>query len=333
MKKTKYLPVIGLLISAIFLYFALRNINFPEVLDALKHTDVKWVIFSVIFTPLSLFLRGLRWKFILQSVKNCKLIDMFYVVNIAFLANNILPLRMGEFVGTYVNAKKHNISKSSSFATIVVSRIFDGISLILLAIILTVYLSISKNLSPSAINFIRKVGPLVVFLFFGSLLFLLGMLNKREMTLKLTKKIFFFVPENIIDKIAGIVDSFIGGLKVLHNPKDLFLTTIASFSIWIVEAFFFYIISVALGLEISYPIALFVMVVIAFGVLMPSSPSFVGVYEMACILGLGIFGISKNIALTFALLAHTIQFIIIVALGIFSLGKEKLSWSEIKKSD
>ncbi len=331
MKKTKYLPLIGILISAFFLYLALRNVNFSEVWKAFKLTDIRWIILAVFTYIICFFLRGLRWKYILNPIKDCKTIDMFYVVTIAFFANNILPLRMGEFVGAYVNAKKHNISKSSSFATIVVSRVFDGLSLILFAFILTIYLALSGNISAKIINLLKTTGPVIIILFFGSLLFLFGMINKREMTIKITRKVFFFIPESIINRIAGIVDSFIGGLKVLHSPKNLFLTTIASISIWFIEASTFYFVSIALGLNITYPIAAFVMVVIAFGVLLPSSPSFVGVYEMACILGLGVFGINKDLALTFSLLVHSLQFLVIISLGLFSLSKENLSLKDIKK--
>ena len=165
--KKKILPLIGLAISAFFLYLALRNVEFHKISETLKLTDYRWVIAAMFIYASSFFFRGIRWKFIMQSIKSdCRVIDMFRCVTIAFFANNILPARIGELVGAYVNAKKHDITKTSSFATVVVSRVFDGISLILFAVILAVYLWLSGNLGPTALNYLRKTGPFIVALFF-----------------------------------------------------------------------------------------------------------------------------------------------------------------------
>lgn len=332
MKKSRVFPVIGISISLIFLFLALRKVDFIKVTDALKHTNYSWVIVAIIVYISGFFIRAVRWKFILQSIKECKTIDMFYSLSISFMANNLLPLRMGELVGAYVNAKKHNISKTSSFATIVVSRVFDGLSLILFAIILITYLGFTSHLDSTALDYIRKTMPMVTLIFTIPLLFMYGMLNRREFTINLTKKIFFFVPENIINKLVTVLDSFIGGLKVLHTPKDLLLTTASSLCIWICESFTFYIISVAMGMHIPYPILAFSMIILAFGVLLPSSPGFIGVYEFFCVFGLGIFGVGKDMALTFALLMHSMQFFVILALGFFSLWKENISFWDISKN-
>jgi len=332
MKKSGYFAVIGIAVSIFFLFLTLRNVNFSEIYQNLKRTDFRFIILAVI-TYLSAFIfRGLRLKAIFQSVNKCKLSDMFFITNIAFFANNVLPLRMGELIGAYVLAKKHDTSKSSSLAVIVVSRIFDGISLILFASGITMLLWLKKELSGVSLAYMKSTFPVILAIFISAFAFIVCLLKWRDFTVKLAGKLLFFVPRPLLDKVISLMDSFICGLKVFHSFSGVLVTLLFSLLVWSMEGMTFYIISLSMGLSLPiYKIA-FAMIVLAFGIILPSSPGFVGVYEYFCVLGLSIFGIGKDVAVSFSLLVHSLQFFCIIALGLISLSKENVSLLDARKN-
>ena len=121
----------SVLISTLFLILAFNRVNLYELKDTLETANYIYLIPAVLLTILSLWIRAVRWGYLLQPVKKININSLFSATAIGLMANNLLPARLGEFVRAYVIGKKELISKSASFATIVVERIFDGLTILL----------------------------------------------------------------------------------------------------------------------------------------------------------------------------------------------------------
>lgn len=331
MKRSKWVVVAGILISIFFLYLALRKVNVEEIKRILKLANYYWLFPTAISYTIAILMRGVRWRYLLLPIKKCKILNLISAVFIGFMANNLLPLRAGELIRAYVNGKKENISKSSSFATIIVERVFDGLALVILLLVALLFLrsgSYSQHYLP---QWLKKMIYVAWVLFLGTLILLYIMMRSKELTGRVIKKLFGFLKEPLLKKILNLTDSFIEGLSVLRQRREILAVSSFSILVWIFEGTTFYLGAKALNLFVSYPQAYLTMVIIALGVIIPSSPAFVGVYEYFCMTALALFAIDKSLALSYAVLLHFLQFSLIIGFGLFFLWKENLSLWKLKE--
>jgi len=331
MKRSKWMIIAGILISIFFLYLAFRRFDVEEGRRALKMANYYWLFPAVVSYMFGFLMRGVRWKYLLLPIKKCKLLNLVSTVLIGFMANNLLPLRVGELIRAYVNGKKENISKSSSLATIVVERVFDGLTLVVLLLLALLFLG--SGYSPQHVfpQWLKKMTYAAWGLFLGMLILLYIMMRYKELTNKVIKKLFAFLKEPILNKILNLVSYFTEGLNVLRRRKEILSVSFLSILVWTFDGTTFYLGAKALNLSISYPQAYLTMAVIALGLMIPSSPAFVGVYEYFCVTALALFAVDKSRALSYAVLIHLLQFTLIVGLGLFFLWKENLSLWKLKE--
>ena len=331
MKRSKWMVIIGILISVLFLYLAFRKFDVQEGKRALKMANYYWLFPAVISYMFGFWMRGIRWRYLLLPIKRCKIFNLVSVVFIGFMANNLLPLRVGELIRAYVNGKKEDISKSSSLATIVVERVLDGLALVLLLLVAILFLGGGSSAQHSFPQWLKKMIYLAWFIFLGVLILLYIMKRSKELTGKVIKRLFSFLKEPILNKILNLTNSFIEGLNVLRQRKEILIVSFLSVLVWTFEGTTFYLAAKALNLPISYPQAYFTLAIVALGLMVPSSPAFVGVYEYFCVTALALFAIDKSFALSYAVLLHLLQFSLLVGIGMFFLWKENLSLGKLKK--
>jgi len=325
LKKPNWTITVGILVSIFFLYLALRKVDVEEIKRVLRLADYYWLFPAVISYAIAVLMRGIRWRFLLLPIKKCKIIGLVSAVLIGFMANSLLPLRVGELIRAYVNGKKENISKSSSFATIVVERVFDGLALIVILLVALIFIGGGSHTQHHLPQWLKRMTYAAWMLFIGTLILLYLTMHSRELTGKVIKKLFGFLKESILKRILSLTDSFIEGLSVLRRRREILAVSSLSILVWIFEGTTFYLGAKALNIFISYPQAYLTMVVIALGLTIPSSPSFIGVYEYFCITALSLFAIDKSHALSYAILLHSLQFSLLVGFGFFFLWKENLS--------
>ena len=121
---------LGLLISLFFLYLSLRGVKVREAIDALRSANYLYLIPGFVLYFIGVWMRSMRWGVLLRPIKSLTARQLFPTVVIGYMANNILPARLGELVRAYILGEQEHISKSSTFATIIVERMFDGLSMI-----------------------------------------------------------------------------------------------------------------------------------------------------------------------------------------------------------
>ena len=123
--KTKW-HLLSVGISGLFLLAILWQVNIQQIKEALKTADYAYVPLAVLLTLLTNILRSYRWKYLLNPIRPIGIVSVFSGVAIGYMANNVLPARLGELVRSYFLGQKEGLSKSSTLATIVVERLLDG---------------------------------------------------------------------------------------------------------------------------------------------------------------------------------------------------------------
>ena len=118
---------LGVMISAVFLYLALRGLELDKAWLSMRTASYWWILPGVLVYFFGVWARTWRWHYMLRPIKAVSLVRLFPVVVIGYMGNNVYPARAGELIRAYVLRKKEAVSISASLATIIVERIFDGV--------------------------------------------------------------------------------------------------------------------------------------------------------------------------------------------------------------
>lgn len=310
----------GCLISLILIYLCVRNIDFKQSVSLLKNADVFLIFIGVIVYVISYIFRGFRWSYILIPLKKVKLFKSFYYLVFGFFMNNILPLRLGEFVRAIVAGKKLGISRSGVFATIVVERLMDIIIFIISFFLIAFFV-------PNIPGWLQK-SFIACAIIFGTMFIVLFFMSKDEdKFLTVLQK--FRLPLKMKEVIKSIFIKFASGLKFFQNKKLFFNVFIMSIIVWIIEAYAYKILFLAFGLKVTAIQCLFVIVTTGIATMIPTAPGFIGAIESVGMITLGIFGVEGTVAFTSMAATHFIEMMAVYVLGIIGMIKEKISFSDL----
>jgi len=342
--KKKLIFWFGIILSAFFLWIFVFGLNlevfgkeikysgidFAAVAGALKEANYIYIIPYMIIYALVYYFRALRWKYFMYPIKNIKIGTLFTTTMIGFMGNCILPARAGEVVRPVVIGIKEGVSKSASFATIVVERVFDLCTLLLFSFIMLMNFSFADTGKGNLNEQFKGIGTAVGLMAMCLVLFLVALKFKSELVISLLRKIFFFIPEKIMEKFLSVIDSFIVGLGVLQNVKHLFYSSILSVAVWFAMAASFYAMFPAFNLDLPFSSSFVIMILIALGVALPSSPGFIGIYQVACEMALKIVNVEPTVAKSYAIAMWTLNMIPTIIVGLIFLWTGKLKLSQIQ---
>ncbi len=311
--------VIGLAGSLLFLYLAFRGQDLGAIGSALRRANYWYVVPAVAVYFAGIWVRSLRWSFLLRPVERFTGRGLFRVVVIGITANNVLPLRSGEFVRSYVLSTKSRVKNASALATIAVERIFDGLTM--LSFVLVASLSIGLT---SQVREVTIVGGVL----FGTILVGLIVVSAGRARNRLIELMVRILPERVGNPVGRMAHAFLDGLGILRSREDLILVCLTSVAAWVLEASVYALISVSFGLGLSPAAILLVTAVANLATLVPSSPGYVGAFEAGVVLALaGAVGIQHDLALSYAIAVHAALYIPVTLLGLYFWGRESLSWN------
>jgi len=327
--------LLGIILSIVFTYVAFMKVDLMNFLGVLRNVKYEYTIPVILFNLAGFYIRSVRWKYILEPVKSIKTKRLFSSVMISFMANNILPIRLGEFVRAYSIGKMENISKSSAFATVVIERILDVFFILFLFLILLFLSPIALHVPEGLVR--NSYYVLIFSVIF--LLFLLFIMWKREFVLSLIEKILKSFPKSVSERIQNIIDSFIKGLDFFRNTRNFIPIVLLTIIMWIIYMSGYYFGFLAFGFysndHYKFLLAGVVLLVLGcIGVMIPSAPGAIGTYHSFCILGLLITGLTDiNQTAAYAVYIHGVNYIGVVLVGFIYFFKENMSLSDLKLSN
>lgn len=298
--KRNLLVGLGWLISLVFLYFVLRDLNWSSVLVAFAKVSPLAAIAMIGAYCLGFVLRSWRWRLLLP--RGIGMRDSLAAVVLGYAANNILPARLGEIVRAQAIGQKAKISRSLALASIFVERVFDGLVLTGL-----LYLGIRGSEIPT---WASSIGVLGLSLFGGALTFVL--------LLALTRSLWSNKIELLPSlKLRQILQQFARGLTLVGRDRFLPITIFGlSLTVWLVEGIMFYIAIKAFALDVPPTAALFVMGVINLGILVPSAPGYLGAFQYFGLLAFSAWKVPAESALACIVMVHACQYLPITLWGL-----------------
>jgi uncharacterized protein (TIRG00374 family) len=312
---------IGIVSSAFFLALALRNVSFAELLKALAQVNYFFIIPSLILTFLIFCCRAIRWHYMLLPIKPVKISQLFNITVIGFMVNNILPVRIGELVRAYILGKREQLSKSLALATIIIERLLDGLTI--LSFLIPIVLLFS---SP---RWLKQAGLIFLILYLGIIVFLFLLNFFSQKLIQIFEKLVAPFSPWFAQRLGRMLLSFCEGLKIFKTKKQVFLICCFSCFIWGGYSLILMVFLYAFHINAPFYAPFLLLVIIATGVAIPSSPGFIGTLQFFCVIGLALFGVPKSESLGFSIVFHASQYIPITLLGFFFMWKEHLHFKEI----
>lgn len=325
--KKRFYLFIGIAVSVLLLWILFRNINFTELWGALKGANYWWLIPNIILIFVTMYQRAYRWRTMVAPIAYIPFSKLLASTCVGFMANNVLPLRLGEFVRAYSLASgKTKITKSASLATIFVERmVFDLVALLLIFGAVLYFSDLS--LDPKMLHGLNiAIGIALVGI---SVIVILAL--KPAQTGHLLTKYLFFIPVSVKESIESIIIKFSKGLEFLTNIKSVISVGIQTLLIWLLMGFSNIFIVFAFDLDLPIDALYVLLVFVSISILVPSSPGFVGVYHAGAVWALKNYGIGNAEALSFAIVLHAAQYIVVTMMGFYYLKKEHLSLKKLEE--
>lgn len=323
--------IVALLITLAFLGLIFYKMDWVKLIQTFKMFDLKnlWLIVPMYIS--TLYLRGIRWKSLLLDDPKYSAYNLGAVFTVGSMLNIFLPARAGDVYRAYYLGATKQEKKMKIFGSIILERTLDGIMVFL--ILLWAILQYSSE--PIMINLAYTIG----ILFVGSFIafYLIFKFNKInficEKLILLSSKLPVSVAKpltKIIESLNVHINSFMEGFTVLDSVKYTTQAFVMSAIIWFIECYVAYLIINSFPINLGFSAALFVVSLISFSTMIPSTSVFLGPYQYAYILALAIYGIDKSTTLAISTVHQGILMIILTIIGGFCLIKFNLSLKSVQ---
>jgi uncharacterized protein (TIRG00374 family) len=305
---------------AALLYFAFKDVDFKTTINWLSKTSIPYLILFIISSFLSHYIRAVRWKYIISSIKpDVSVMHLFGATMIGYGVNSLVP-RLGEVYRALFLGKWEGISRTSMFGTVIVERIID---IIALGISVLISVLIYNGDLYEIIPWLESTVNLGFIIMLGLVVFLILLIKLKSKLSNLIIKLLGKISHKAANKLNEVFETLLEGFSTLKGTKNSVMTFIFTVLIMLNYGFSsyiaFYMINMNEITTITFSMAWIVMTISAFGIVIPT-PGGTGSYHFINIFVLTIiYGVTQEIAAAYALLTHFITFVLFVSSPFFVL--------------
>ncbi len=325
---------LGVGISAFFLYLVLRGLDLSAFWVEVRRANYWWLLPGVGVYFLAVWARAWRWHYLLRPLKVLPTSDMFRIVAIGYMGNNIYPARAGEVLRAALLKRNEVISISASLATIIVERIFDGVVMLAFIFLNLRELAALTGGAGLAGGFsIRQIALWGTTAFVGALMiFLMGAMFPKP-SQRVVAWVSQLLPMRIRKRLLEISNRFLDGLASLRSPLEALMIFLTSLVIWLLETGKYWFVMQAFDFEVSFFALMLMNGVVNLATTIPSAPGYVGTFDAPGIAVLEAYGVQSPIATSYTFVLHVALWLPITVLGAYYLAREGLKWGELPAAE
>ncbi len=296
-KRRLFVVVGGLVVSALFVYLALRGIDFAAVENAFKTADLlPWVPLGIAIYLAAHFARGMRCKLLVRNHAHMSVVAATNVVVVGYAANNVLPARLGELVRAGMLAERAKMPVAQSLGITFVERVLDGLVLLLMLVIATFTGDVPPWMEEIVIVAAGVFGAATAVMIVGALW--------PRVIISLASRVGGMLGAHWRERFVKLATNVTNAGAALRDPKQALQLVLYSCVIWCLEAALYVLILAVFGIPLNVQYGVITMCVTGFTLLLPSSPGFIGPFHYFASQALMIHGIAQGIALAYATLVH-----------------------------
>ena len=316
----------GALLAIILLYFFFRGMDWAALGAALGSAHPVYLLGVVLVTAVVYAARAWRWGYLLAPLVKVGYPDLFSATMVGFASGLLVP-RAGEIVRPYLVSRRYPIRTSAGFATIVLERMFDLITvLVLFGLYLFVLPAPAQQVQGPLLGFLKLSGLLTGAGVAVLLAFLWAFHVHADRALALSDRLLARFPQWLARPLGHALRAFSEGLAVLQAPAGHLAAIMGqSFGVWLLIAVTFHLNHLAFGLTLPFHATFLLAAFLTVGVAIPT-PGMVGGFHAFYLLCLTeAFAVPKGIAAAAGIAAHALTNVPVLLFGLALLGREGLT--------
>ena len=308
--------IVGAAISIVALWLVLRSVDLGRTLEVVRSANPVWILAVAGFLATDVGLRAFRWQRLLAPITHIRYRAMLGYLLVGYLANNLLPARLGELVRSHYLGDREGVSRTTTLGTVVVERVVDLSVVVAIAAISILVLSVRGIVANAVLAGIAVASLFAVVLAFGVVAHRLPGADRIA---------------SLADRwprLRDLVGSLRGGLGVAGRPRTLLETVALSVVAWSATILAFAAAGQAIGIELTIGQAALLGSGVALASAVPAGPASLGTFEFAAVQIATSIGVPENEAFALALIAHAMSLLITVPAGAIVLAR--IGWRRLE---
>ncbi|MDD3845436.1 MAG: lysylphosphatidylglycerol synthase transmembrane domain-containing protein [Syntrophorhabdaceae bacterium] len=321
MKKHRLITAAGFVISIVLLYFSLRGIEYRQLAESIARADLTYALLPVCFIFVCLTLCSFRWSLIMGS--KVRLRDAFIALVIGLFINNVMPARIGEVARGYAISKRRGIPFTYAVSTVFIDRVFDLLGLLSITFLFFPGQALPVSVSKALYALVAIFVVCVIVLF---------AVSREGTALKMARFLEGF-KRPFLARLATRVLEIQENLRRISRPGHIALFIVLSIANWLSMSTALYFSLKTLGVSLPFAYVPFVCALLNFGLAVPSSPGYIGVYQFLLVYLLAIFGVPRAQSFAVSLFFHASWYIPYNIMGFIFIIKEHLHIKDIQRME
>jgi glycosyltransferase 2 family protein len=299
--------VLSTLLAGVLLYFSLRGVAWGRVWAIIAGARWSYLALAAAITSFSFFQRSLRWRILLNTETWFSVGTVFWANMAGYMGNNFLPARAGELIRTYLISKRSSLTKTYVLTTALGERLMDVIALVLWSSIVL----LGVNTKP---RWMQELSGTMAIIAGAGAIVIMVLPHTGGLVENLLRRI--PLPEGLRKRLLQLAGQILLGLRAFHNWGRFTGFVFLTITIWVSDACSVIVGARALGFTVSFRVALLLLTGLGLGSALPSTPGYVGIYQFVAVTVLTPFGIGRDEALAYILVAQVMGSVVILVFGL-----------------
>jgi len=324
--RTAFVSILALALVAWFL----RHANIADVWSQVRQARVDLLVLGFVFVMATYWARAIRWQHLLEPVGATKFRNVLRATVIGFAALALLPARVGDVLRPYLLARREGLATTATFATIVLERVLDLITVVILLAIYVWGFTGSSTVADRLMNPIKVSAAIAATASVVLMAVMWFLATHPDRIGTFAAAAARFLPGRVSERVGQLASTFSGGFAAAREPRALLLAMVWSFPLWLAIAGEAWAVTVAFGIDMPFVGTFLLQSLLVIGVAVPT-PGGVGSYHEAYRIGVTtFFGAPNDRAVAAAIVTHAISFVPVVLLGVVFMGQDGLSVRGLK---
>ncbi len=310
-------------LTVLFLWIAFRGTDVGRLIALVRGANYLWILAYFACLMASHVVRSWRWGYLLAPIRRgIGFRNLFAGVMIGYMFNNILP-RAGEIARPYAISRTEHLPVSSALGTIVVERIIDTFSfLILVALLPLVYDGPLLESFP----WLQSAGLIITAVTGAGLVFLVAMMMRRDWTDRfLLRPLGWLLPPGVRLRVDGQVHAFLDGFLFLKEPASFAVIAASGVLVWVLYILMTYVALFAFGLGgLGMRAAVVLLTISSIGVAIPTPGSTGSYHAFTSQTLIRLYAVDPSVALGFATVTHAVGFIGVTLIGLYYFIRDRV---------
>jgi glycosyltransferase 2 family protein len=321
--------IVGAALAVVLLLWALRGVHIAEVIRQIRDSDPWPLALGVVLSSITFPMRLVRWRLLLRDESGAPLKPwpLWHATAIGFMANNLLPFRAGELVRVFAATKLSGARFTAAMSSIAVERIFDGLAIIGLLALGLLTSDLPSDAVVGGVS-LARAAQAAGLLSFAALFIAAAIVAFPAAAERLVRRL--LPAGRFTERAIATIEGIRHGLAALRSPVRLAGVIAWSIALWLVNALAMWVSFAAFDIPVGFGGALVLQGVLVIGISVQLTPGFVGQFEAAIVAALALYGISNDVASSYAIAYHGATFIPITLAGAWSLARTPVALSDLR---